>query len=152
MTMPEKARLNGAVVGRERERDRYVEVLHDVASFAGHADGLVHRIGVMAQQALDRTIAGCLVGPAPPGCAAAKQPTEAVTCAACGARVTPLVYDCAICGGTFTDPEPELAVEEATAVFQSEELEDAGRVCDDCFQDMRRAMPDFDARYQERGR
>jgi hypothetical protein len=57
-------------------------------------------------------------------------------------------YTCAHCGGTFvkgwTDEE---ANAEAAEAFAPSELEDVALVCEDCWQAMRAAMPDFDARY-----
>jgi len=63
----------------------------------------------------------------------------------------PGTFTCGACGGTFprgwTDEE---AAAEALAAFSPGELltEAVGVVCDDCWQAMRREMPDLDARYQ----
>ena len=65
-----------------------------------------------------------------------------------GGPVTrPFEYTCDSCRQTFVDDEPELAAVEAEETFTPEELADVAVVCDDCWNAMRVAMPDFDARY-----
>lgn len=57
-------------------------------------------------------------------------------------------YTCQGCGGVFEHGwSYEEAQAEAKATFTAEELAHTAVVCEDCWQAMRRAMPDFDARY-----
>lgn len=59
-------------------------------------------------------------------------------------------FTCGACGGTFPKAwSDEEALAEAEDAFDPSELEDAAVVCDDCWREMRRAMPDFDARYAD---
>jgi hypothetical protein len=59
------------------------------------------------------------------------------------------MFCCDHCGGMFElDPEHDPKAE-AEAVFRPEELDGAAVLCEECWQAMRAAIPDLDARYQE---
>ena len=53
-----------------------------------------------------------------------------------------------MCGETLQNAwTEEEAVAEANAAFTPDELVDAALVCDDCWQNMRYAVPELDQRY-----
>lgn len=58
-------------------------------------------------------------------------------------------FTCDACGGNFPKgwSDDEAATE--AGVFAPSELVDAAVVCGDCWQEMRRQMPDLDERYPE---
>jgi hypothetical protein len=59
-------------------------------------------------------------------------------------------FTCEVCGGCFiADNTKEECLAEAEAVFSPEELTDPVSVCDECWMELRAALPELDARYRE---
>lgn len=62
-------------------------------------------------------------------------------------------FTCAVCHGTFVKKRSDTeAAAESADLFPPEELaEGSATVCEDCWQNIRRTLPDFDARVRATG-
>lgn len=64
--------------------------------------------------------------------------------------MTTVTYTCEACQGIFRSGwSDEKAQAEARSAFSEQELVDTAVVCDDCWREMRAAMPDLDERYDD---